>query len=133
MSNVKEFIPLFTPIATPNRKALEYPFSFIGEEHYYIPHTFCKGLPDEEPLDCGAFPNNIIEYYWIHEGENDEEDWMCLCKLNNDCYVFYSASCDYTGFDCQGGMEMIISKDINKLFNSGMCEKNRSMYFKDMT
>lgn len=127
---------VFTPISEPNKALLEYPFSFIGED--YRTQDFCKGLPDEEPLNCGDFPNNITEYYWIHEGENDEEPWMCLCKLSNeqgsegDRYVFYSASCDYTGFDCQGGMEMVISKDINKLFNSGMCETDRAIYFKDM-
>jgi hypothetical protein len=124
---------VFIPITTPNKALLEYPFSFIGDEHLYIPQTLCRGLPDEEPLNCGDFPNNITEYYWIHEGENDEEPWMCLCKLSNepgsegDRYVFYSASCDYTGFDCQGGMEMIISKDKERLFTMGLTDRQRQM------
>ncbi len=122
---------VFTPISEPNKALLEYPFSFIDDHDNfgwtYKTKDFCKGLPDEEPLNCGDFPKNITEYYWIHEGENDEEPWMCLCKLSNDCYVFYSASCDYTGFDCQGGMEMIISKDKERLFTMGLTDKQRQM------
>jgi hypothetical protein len=131
MSSSDEIINVFTPILKPNEELLEYPFSFI-DDHDYITKDFCKGLPDEEPLDCGNFPKNITEYYWIHEGENDEEPWMCLCKLTNDCYVFYSASCDYTGFDCQGGMKMIISKDKERLFNMGLTYRQRKIIISEI-
>jgi hypothetical protein len=121
---------MFTPITNPNIKALEYPFSFIINQEYDIQY-FCKGILSEDKEDPGDFPNNIIEYYWIHEGENDEEPWICLCKLDNGVYAFYSASCDYTGFDCQGGMELVISKNLDKLFNEGMTENDRCIWMKD--
>lgn len=130
MSRESNPIYIFTPIAIPNRTALEYPFSFIVDEEYQTRY-FCRGLPDEEPLDCGDFPNNITEYYWIHEGENDVEPWMCLCKLDNNCYCFYSASCDYTGFDCQGGMEMVISKDKENLVEMGLTDRQREILIAD--
>ncbi len=126
MASIEEY-ELFTPIVNPDITALEYPFAFITDtdDSLYKVKDFCRGIPSEEPCSPGDFPNNITQYYLIHEGENDEDDWMCLCKLTNGYYVFYTASCDYTGFDCQGGMEMIISRDLKRLFYEGLTETQR--------
>jgi hypothetical protein len=124
---------IFTPLETPKKEQLSYPFSYIlgnnVEDEYnelYSTSDFAKGILGEEKCECGNFPNNIVEFYWIHEGENDEEPWECLCKLDNGNYAFYSASCDYTGFDCQGGMNLIVSKDRERLFNEGMTSSQRA-------
>ena len=108
----------------PKLKYLEYPFGFIGinNEFDYNPSEFSRGFPDEEQLDLTNFPNNIVEYYWIKQGENDGDDWSCLCKLEGDIYAYYNASCDYTGFDCQGGMLLFVSKNKERLFSEGMPE-----------
>lgn len=128
---------LFTPIPEPDKTVLEYPFSFIADlgkkacYYEYDINDFSKGLLDEEKCDAGNFPKNIVEFYWLHEGHNDEEPWYCLCKLDNGNYAYYTAWCDYTGFDCQGGMELIVSKDLNRLFNQGLGKKERELYMKD--
>jgi hypothetical protein len=119
----------FTPLTNPDTSKLDYPFEFID---IYDPTEFIRGIPtDTDKSDPGDFPNNITEYYWIREGENDGDAWELLCKLDNDCYVFYSASCDYTGFDCQGGMKAYISKDKNTLFYMGMSEEERTRCLED--
>jgi hypothetical protein len=121
-----------TPIAEPDKKALSYPFSFIdGSEDEgwcggYDTADFTNGLLGEEKCDAGKFPDNIVEFYWIHEGHNDEDAWECLCKLDNGNYAYYTASCDYTGFDCQGGMKLIVSKDLERLFWEGLTEASRT-------
>jgi hypothetical protein len=128
-----------TPIAEPDRKAFAYPFSCIstGEEDSwcatYDTDDFCEGLLGEEPADrnCGKFPDNIVEFYWLHEGHNDEDAWQLLCKLNNGNFAFYSAWCDYTGFDCQGGMKLIVSKDLKRLFYDGLTEAQRTLCLKE--
>jgi hypothetical protein len=130
--NVNEEPIIFTPIPTPNIEALSEPFSYINDTYDgYNNDDFSEGLLDEDNCDASNFPNNITEYYWIHEGMNDEEPWECLCKLDNNNYAFYSAWCDYTGFDCQGGMKLIVSKDINRLFYEGLTDAQRRNYFKD--
>ena len=109
-----------------NLRALQYPFSFINDDIYYKPEKICTGLVEEEPIKPGNFPNNILEYYWIHEGENDgmgdDEAWHLFCKIKaedgENAYVYYTASCDYTGFDCQGSMRMYISRNANALIDS---------------
>jgi hypothetical protein len=135
--NEMDFIS--TPIPTPDKSALEYPFSYIkGSENNcdgfawgWDTNNFTEGVLSEEKCDAGNFPNNIVEFYWIHEGHNDEDAWELLCKLDNGNFAFYSAWCDYTGFDCRGGMKLIVSKDLRRLFYDGMSESNREKCLKD--
>lgn len=126
------------PISKPDMAALEYPFSFIcgsndanGWCNVYKINDFAEGLVGEEKCDAGKFPDNIAEYYWVFEGHNDEEAWKLLCKLDNGNYALYLAWCDYTGFDCQGGMKLIVSKSLDKLFYDGMTEQQRYQCLKD--
>jgi hypothetical protein len=134
---------LTTAIAEPDLSVMQYPFSFIldvnDKDEYlkdYNAFDFSEGLLGEEKINPGCFPNNISKYYWIHQGENDEEPWMLLCKLenkedNDDIYAFYTAWCDYTGFDCQGGMKLIVSKDIKRLFYEGLTDSQRTLCIKE--
>ena len=118
-----DLVRAFTPIDAPSREALEYPFSFI--DTLFEVDNMTYGILDEESCSAGNFPNNITEYYYVREGWNDGDAWECMCKLDNDCYVFYSANCDYTGFDCQGGMNLIISKSQKSLFYTGITDAQR--------
>ena len=140
----KTFVPVAdemdrvsTPIAEPDKAALKYPFSFIaGSEDEgwcgdYDTADFTEGLLGEEKCDAGKFPDNIVEFYWLHEGHNDEDAWQLLCKLDNGNFAFYSAWCDYTGFDCQGGMKLIVSKDLKRLFYDGLTEAQRAACLKE--
>lgn len=114
----------------PDPSNLTYPFSYTGDEDYeLIPRPIIGH--DSAPIE--NFPNNIDTYYWTHEGENDVETWYCLCKLTNGTYVFYTASCDYTGFDCQGGMDIWSSYDPAVLIQYAMGEYDYELYNKECT
>ena len=134
-----DFALVSAPIAEPDSAAFSYPFSCIssGEEDSWCPtydtDDFCEGLLGEEKdgLSCGKFPGNIVEFYWLHEGHNDEDAWECLCKLDNGNFAYYTAWCDYTGFDCQGGMKIIVSKDLKRLFYEGLTERSRANCLKE--
>lgn len=62
----------------------------------------------------------ITEIYFYQEGENDERAWIFLAKHKSGYYVYFCASCDYTGFDCQGGGEIIIDKSLSDLWRLGV-------------
>jgi hypothetical protein len=132
-----EFELVSSPIADPDKAALKYPFSYIaGSEDEgwcgdYDTADFTEGLLGEEKCDAGKFPDNIVEFYWLHEGHNDEDAWQLLCKLDNGNFAFYTAWCDYTGFDCQGGMKLIVSKDLKSLFYDGLTRIQRYQCLKD--
>jgi hypothetical protein len=107
---------------------LEYPFEFIRNGEY---DRVTQEIPGQTSEEIGEFPDNIAEYYWISEGENDENPWMTLCKLTNGVYVFYKGECDYTGFDCQGHMKIYASKDLSVLTLYGMSSEDYDKYYKE--
>ena len=112
-------------VGIPNKLWYTYPFSAIEPlDSIFIPIIGEK----ESVLDAGDFPNNISKYIWGEEGENDFVDWILLCKLNNGKYAYYTAWCDYTGFDCQGGMKLYISSKLKTLVKMAMDDKNRTKY-----
>lgn len=45
--------------------------------------------------------SDVEEIIGIDEGENDGNDWIGLFRMKNGTFVFLSAGCDYTGWDCQ--------------------------------
>lgn len=102
-----------------------YPFS----EMYDLKSINIK-LPGLSLLNPGNFPKNIKEWIWSYPGKNDEIDWYLLCKLKNNNYALYVAWCDYTGFDCQGGMKLYIAKDLNNLINYAMSNNIYKLYIK---
>jgi hypothetical protein len=109
-------------------RCMEYPFEFLRNGEY---EKTTKQIPGHNSEDIGEFPDNISEYYWISEGENDEKPWITLCRLTNGVYVFYKGECDYTGFDCQGNMEIYSSKDYSVLIRYAMSIDDYNKYYKD--
>lgn len=79
--------------------------------------------------DAGTFPNNIKYFIWCQKGINDEKPWLLLCRLTNGKYAYFSASCDYTGFSCQGGMSLYISDTIEVLVDMAMSTREREKYY----
>ena len=135
-SKVLSIEEIFTPLAHPNVDALGCPFGYIDYQKDYEPAEFIRGLPSDPPIEVMNFgEEHIEEYFWIHPGENDEDAWHCLGRLKDQgkgsYYFYYTASCDYTGFDCQGSMRMFVSKDKKKLWEEGMTAREREALIAD--
>ena len=115
----------------PKKSWYEYPFGSIIDIHGYYRKCdiFTPIIGEKEKLSAaGNFPHNIRKYIWGEEGDNDFIEWILLCKLTNGKYAFYTAWCDYTGFDCQGGMKLYIASSINVLVKMAMNEIQRTKY-----
>lgn len=63
---------------------------------------------------------DIDEVFYYQKGKNDEESWVLFAKKTDNSYIFFMASCDYTGFDCQGGGCVITSSDFHEIWNFGL-------------
>lgn len=63
----------------------------------------------------GRFPACVKHLYWHREGENDYYSWLVFGKLKNDIYFHLIAACDYTGFDCQGFINIYLAKNMNDI------------------
>lgn len=97
-----------------------YPYDFIKSGEYPLEEILQDICIEKEIPDPGNFPDNIQEHYWIHSGENDGDDWMAVGKLTNGSYFLYTGGCDYTGFDCQGGMRLWVNPAWERIIDYAM-------------
>ena len=91
----------------------------------YRVKTIVRPIPGVAALDAGTFPNNISEYYWINDGKNDEHPWYVLGRLNNGAYFYFIASCNFSGFECEGQMALYLAPNLQTLYDNGMCAAAR--------
>ena len=82
----------------------------------------------EQKLDYDTFPKNIVEIYYYQVGVADNVDWILVCLLTNGVYAYFRAWCDYTGFICQGGTELILADSIENLQDYGMSGAVRKQF-----
>jgi hypothetical protein len=128
------FAMFFRMFSEPFR-ALEQWESMSKEEDYTpsndysIPHIFRPLIGQTTTWrDAGKFPDSIKYFIWCEEGVNDEKPWLLLCQLKNQKYAYYTASCDYTGFDCCGGMSLYIANSVDTLVQMAMGDSDRTKY-----
>jgi hypothetical protein len=115
------------------QKEMSYPYWYINSEYEtrYLLDNIRKHIlteKKEDRADAGDFPRNIQEHFWVECGERDERPWISCGQLTNGAYFFYTGSCDYTGFDCQGGMRLWLSTSWNNIVDHAMTEGDYEQY-----
>ena len=109
--------------------AFRYPFRELKDEEYtHYQDNLIRDIPNHISADSGDFPDNISSTFWFKEGEREEEHWVLLCRLDNGNYALYDAWCDYTGFDCRGGMSLYVNSDYSVLINYAMGDRHYDEY-----
>ena len=88
------------------------------------------GFADPTPEQLGDFPKNIQHYYWISDGKRDEHPWRALCRLSTGLFVYITASCAFSGFDCQGGIHVYGAEKLQTLIDHGMAEDARQRFMR---
>lgn len=68
---------------------------------------------------------SVKEIIALDEGENDVEDWIGLFRLNDGRYVFISAGCDFTGWECRAGGNGLVSNNLRDLFKIGISDREK--------
>ena len=63
--------------------------------------------------------------YFFEVGENNEDPWIFLAKHKNGFFVYFFASCSYSGFNSQGGGELRYSKNKEKIWKYALDEYTR--------
>ena len=118
---------------SPDPQALEYPFVYLNE-YRLMPRPIIGEPYEEKRLE--DFPNCISHYYWIHEGRNDVDAWRALFQYkdkntNEYRYGFYIGECDYTGFDCQGSMDIYVANHYSVLIERAMGDADYALYLRE--
>lgn len=109
-----------------DKKEFEYPFGYLGEwqdESDGWGESVFRPIPHLPSPPLGDFPKNISRWIWSAAGCNDGDPWDLLAELddeNGKRYVYYTAWCDYTGFDCQGGHYVTTASSIESLIEYAM-------------
>jgi len=125
-----------TPIRqqpSPDPEWLRYPFLYLSE--YRRTPRPIVGEPHDD-REIRDFPACVTHYYWIHEGANDEDAWRALFQYEDkntgtQRYGFYIGECDYTGFDCQGSMDLYVADRYDVLIERAMGDRDYSLYLKE--
>lgn len=113
-----------------NWKKFEYPIKsfFAGEGSWdskFIGMTTADNLWNE-PLNTDLFEKVFL----FQQGKCDEESWIFLIKHRNGYFVYFNASCDYTGFDCRGGGTIICGTDFDHIWTMEMTNDSRNLFLK---
>lgn len=111
-----------------------------ADDYDWIEAFGCAGDPDGQNNSADvrpAPPNSSISLssfgradvsiiFAIREGEHDGPAWLCYGQLKDKRFFFLSASCDYTGWDCQSGGCAFVAETREDLERFGMDETERS-------
>lgn len=96
-------------------------------EHTRVPIGRCEGAS----ADIGTDPfdlNDVDEVLAADAGENDERDWITVARLKDGRIAFVFAGCDYTGWDCQAGGQVVVSNDLGNLVRFGLTTEARERF-----
>ena len=88
------------------------------------------GFADPTPEQLGDFPKNIQHYYWISDGKRDEHPWRTLCRLSTGLFVYITASCAFSGFDCMGSIHVYGAEKLQTLIDHAMTEDARQRFMR---
>lgn len=70
--------------------------------------------------------NDIVEVYMFINGYNDDRPWEIVGKNSNNLYFYFNAWCDYTGFDCQGGCNILYTDSWESMYTYGVDDEIRN-------
>ncbi|WP_419832131.1 hypothetical protein [Endozoicomonas atrinae] len=76
-----------------------------------------RGTPQPGMTEYSTECKDIDKVFSYQEGENDGDSWIMFGELKDGSVFHFSGSCDYTGFDCEGGGMMIVAPNWEDLFN----------------
>lgn len=76
----------------------------------------------EELLNISKWEN----VYYCNFGKNYFSDWIIVCKHKNGNYIYFRASCDYTGFISNGHGEIYYTTKCNLFWN--FCLDNETRF-----
>lgn len=104
-----------------NMDDFDYPIESMlrGDGYWEVNHQSAT----KELLDVKMNDDHI---YFYRVGENDGAAWIMIGKSAH-YYFCFEASCDYTGFDCQGGGSLCYHQDWSVLWNRYMTDCHRRL------
>lgn len=79
---------------------------------------YVSGCPQPGMYEYTTECREIVRLFSYQEGKNDSDSWIMFGELKDGSVFHFEGSCDYTGFDCQGGGQMVIAPDWENLIDN---------------
>ncbi|WP_422462079.1 MULTISPECIES: hypothetical protein [unclassified Endozoicomonas] len=76
-----------------------------------------RGTPQPGMVEYTTECRDIDKVFSYQEGENEVENWIMFGELKDGSVYKFEGGCDYTGFDCIGGGELILAPGWRNLFD----------------
>lgn len=61
--------------------------------------------------------DDILNVLAVWEGQNDGDSWRWIVELNNGKFAYLIGWCDYTGWDCQSGLDDLLADSAEQAAN----------------
>lgn len=87
------------------------------EAFYYCNAHTVQG---QEGLPVRYTTDDVVEILDFAEGDNDGPSWEIVFRARDGQYVYLTACCDYTGWDCQAGGSATRADTLNALLQFGI-------------
>jgi hypothetical protein len=101
--------------------------SMLGEIKSVPPFTKLQVPP--RPTEKEHMYQMVDRILWFYPGCNDADPWNLLFQTTvPGLYGYYTAWCDYTGFDCRGGMDLYVAHNPLDLVRFAMDQVARSSF-----
>lgn len=77
-----------------------------------------RGCPQPGMYEYKTECQDIARVFSYQKGVNGEDSWIMYGELEDGSVFHFRGSCDFTGFECQGGGVMIIAPNWENLFDN---------------
>lgn len=106
----------------------ENAFAYAGESEplAYSRSAHVEAIPGEEVSVSPFARADVEELIGLALGEKDGDAWVCAGRLTDGRWFCLSASCDYTGWDCQASGMAKVALTREGLVQFGMSEEERT-------
>jgi len=115
------------------KEQIMFPLLFINPALGYSVESITRKIHSAPDIHLGnlhTFPQTILEFFWIKEGEAGKEPWVALGILEGDIYFLYTAymSMPKDTFVKNGHMNLWVSTRYSDIISFAMDSSIYSLY-----
>lgn len=99
--------------------------SYNWEQAFLEANQRIDGVGENPPSTAQFTREDVVDILHSDEGENDGAPWVGVFRLNDGRFLFVTAGCDYTGWDCQASGSAAVASTLEQLIRFGLGDQER--------
>jgi len=102
--------------------------SYDWEHAFYEANQRRDAVGEYPPSSAGFTREDVADILYSDEGENDGAPWIGVFRLNDGRFLYVTAGCDYTGWDCQASGSSAVASTLEQLIRFGLVDQDRKRF-----